>query len=306
MWFAARLSERPGFFCVLQLLVIVYLLIVLAALIFQRRLIYFPTKIPADRVVQAAAEHGFVPWKNPAGQIIGWKFPAGGTATGSVLIVHGNAGCAIDRDYLARPIHDAAAADVFILEYPGYGTRDGSPGKQSFFAAGTEAFELLPDSLPKYLVSESIGVGVACHLAGAQPKEVAGLMLFTPYHDLASVAQRRMPFLPAYLLLLDRFNPAEDLKNYHGPVKMVVAGADEIIPSGSGRQLFADYSGPKTLQITTTKLPNIPRSGGRRFFHSGSKPARRNRPHRNEPHKIRFCVNPPGFFSSMAKPSVIQ
>jgi fermentation-respiration switch protein FrsA (DUF1100 family) len=74
-------------------------------------------------------------------------------------------------------------------------------------------------------------------------------MLFAPYHDLASVAQRRMPFLPAYLLLLDRFNPAEDLKNYHGPVKMVVAGADEIIPSGSGRQLFADYRGPKTLQI---------------------------------------------------------
>ena len=37
---------------VLQLLVIAYLLIVLAALIFQRRLIYFPTKIPADLAVR--------------------------------------------------------------------------------------------------------------------------------------------------------------------------------------------------------------------------------------------------------------
>jgi pimeloyl-ACP methyl ester carboxylesterase len=246
---ATGVSERFKFLRVLLLLVIAYLLIVLAAMIFQRRLIYFPTKIPADMVVQAAAEHGFVPWKNPAGQIVGWKLPATSSPTASVLITHGNAGCAIDRGYLARPIHDAMPVDVYVLEYPGYGARDGSPGKQSFFAAGAEAFELLPDSLPKYVASESIGAGVACHLAGTHPKEVAGLMLFAPYHDLASVAQRRMPFLPTYLLLLDRFNPAEDLKNYHGPVKMVVAGSDEIIPSGSSRQLFADYSGPKNLQI---------------------------------------------------------
>jgi fermentation-respiration switch protein FrsA (DUF1100 family) len=58
-----------------------------------------------------------------------------------------------------------------------------------------------------------------------------------------------MFFLPAYFLLLDRFNPAEDLNDYRGPVKIVLAGADEIIPVGSGRQLFDGYNGPKTLQI---------------------------------------------------------
>ena len=249
MLFATRVSERFKFLRVLQLLVIVYLLIVLAVLIFQRRLIYFPTKIPADLVAQAAAEHGFVPWKNPAGQIIGWEIPAGKTATGSVLIVHGNAGCALSRDYLARPIHDAADVDVFVLEYPGYGTRDGAPGKPAFLAAGEEAFGLLTNGLPKYLVSESLGAGVACHLAKAHSTNVAGLALFMPYHDLASVAQRKMPFLPAYLLLIDRFNPAECLRDYRGPVKIVLAGADEIIPVESGRQLFEGYQGPKILQI---------------------------------------------------------
>jgi hypothetical protein len=249
MWFATRFSERPKFFRVLQLLVIVYLLIVLAALIFQRRLIYFPTKIPADMVVQAAAEHGFVPWKNPAGQIIGWKFPATSSPVASVLIMHGNAGCAIDRGYLAGPIHDAAPVDVYVLEYPGYGSRVGSPEKRSILAAADEAFGFLTNGLPKYLVSESIGAGVACHLAKAHSMEIAGLALFMPYHDLASVAQRKMPFLPAYLLLLDRFNPAECLKDYRGPVKIVLAGADEIIPVESGRRLFEGYQGPKTIQI---------------------------------------------------------
>jgi hypothetical protein len=234
---------------ILQSLLIAYVLVVLAVAIFQRRLIYFPRTIPPGLAERAAAENGFVPWRNRGGQIIGWKLPAVASPTASVLIIHGNAGCAIDRDYFARPIHDAAAVDVYVLEYPGYGARGGSPSKRSFIAAGREAFESLPNDLPRYVVSESIGAGVACHLAKAHSTEVAGLLLFMPYHDLASVAQRKTVFLPAYLFLLDRFNPAEDLKDYRGPVKIVLAGADEIIPATSGLRLFKGYKGPKTLQI---------------------------------------------------------
>jgi fermentation-respiration switch protein FrsA (DUF1100 family) len=228
---------------------IAYSLFVLAVAIFQRQLIYFPRIIPPGLAEGAAAELGFVPWRNPSGQIIGWKLPAVSSPAASILIIHGNAGCAIDRGYLAGPIHDAADVDVFVLEYPGYGAREGSPGKSSLLAAGEEALDLLTNGLPKYLVGESIGVGVACHLAGAHPDEVAGLLLFAPYHQLASVAQRRMPFLPAYWLLRDRFHPADDLRHYQGPVKMVVAGADEIIPARSGCRLFDAYNGPKDLQV---------------------------------------------------------
>ncbi len=233
---------------VLQLLLIAYLLIVLTVLIFQRRLIYFPTKIPAQVIESVAAEHGFAPWKNAAGQIIGWQMPAKTNAVASVLIVHGNAGCALGRDYLAQPIHDAANVDVFVLEYPGYGARPGSPSKDSMVIAAEEAFQLLPANQPKYLVSESIGAGVACELARRHPQAISGLALLVPYDKLASVAQKQMPFLPAYFLLLDRFNPAACLQHYHGPVKFAVAGADEIIGAAAGRRLYEGYRGPKELQ----------------------------------------------------------
>lgn len=228
---------------------IIYGLLCLGVFVFQRKLLYLPTRIPANAVVQAAAEHGFAPWKNVAGRIIGWKIPATGVATGSVLIVHGNAGSASDRDYLAQPIHAAETVDVYVLEYPGYGAREGAPTKKSIDAAAEEAFQLLPASLPKYLVSESIGAGVACDLAQNHPQAVAGMALFVPYHDLASVAQRRFYFLPAYFLLLDQFNPAKSLKSYHGPVKFIIAEKDEIIGPESGRRLFDEYTGPKNLQI---------------------------------------------------------
>lgn len=58
-----------------------------------------------------------------------------------------------------------------------------------------------------------------------------------------------MPFLPAYFLLLDRFNPAACLKSYHGPVQFVVASADEIIGAASGKKLADGYAGPKNLQL---------------------------------------------------------
>jgi hypothetical protein len=228
---------------------IAYVILCVCGCALQRRLLYFPTKIPADVVVQAAAEHGFAPWKNSAGQVIGWKIAAAGTATGSVLIVHGNAGCALSRDYLARPIHDAANMDVFVLEYPGYGARAGSPSKTSFLTAAEEAFQLLPKNLPKYVVSESIGAGVACELAKNHSQEIAGLALFVPYDNLASVAQRHMWFLPAYFLLLDRFDPAACLQSYHGPVKMIIAAADEVIGAAAGQRLFDGYAGPKNLQV---------------------------------------------------------
>lgn len=228
---------------------VIYVLFCVCTWALQRRLLYFPTRIPPDAVESAAREHGFMPWRNPAGRIIGWEIPATGWPAGSVLIFHGNAGCALDRDYIAQPIHDAGGMDVFVMEYPGYGARDGRPSKTSMVAAGEEAFQLLPSGQPKYLVSESIGTGVACELAKNHPAQVAGMALLAPYHNLAAVAQHHLPFLPAYFLLRDRFNPAECLKSYHGPIKFVVAEKDEVIGFATGKKLYAGYAGPKDLQV---------------------------------------------------------
>lgn len=228
---------------------LLYLLLCAAVCAWQRRLLYFPTVQDPRAANEMAARDGFQPWRNIAGDIIGWKLPATGSPTGSVLIVHGNAGCALNRDYLARPIHEAASRDVYVLEYPGYGVRAGSPSMKSILAAGEEAFALLPHHMPIHVVSESLGTGVAAYLAKMHTNQVAGLMLFAPYNKLASVGQRQMPFLPVWLLLRDRFNPEEWLKDYREPVVMVIAGADQVIPPEFGRRLYDSYGGPKRLQV---------------------------------------------------------
>ncbi|MGA3285291.1 MAG: alpha/beta hydrolase [Verrucomicrobiota bacterium] len=234
---------------VLLALAAIYILLALVVMFLQRGMIYFPTKLASNQAKQAAAENGFVPWRNQAGQIIGWELPANAPTTGAVLILHGNAACAVDRDYLAKPIHDAAPVKVFILEYPGYGAREGSPSERSLLAAADEAFQMLTNETQIYIVSESLGAGMAAHLAKAYSARVSGLMLFMPYNKLVSVAQEKMPFLPVWLLLWDRFDPEDWLKDYHGPVKIALAERDEVIPMKFGRQLYETYQGPKSLQI---------------------------------------------------------
>ena len=49
--------------------------------------------------------------------------------------------------------------------------------------------------------------------------------------------------------MLDRFNPALCLKSYHGPVKIVVAGDDEVVGPATGKRLYDSYAGPKDLQV---------------------------------------------------------
>jgi pimeloyl-ACP methyl ester carboxylesterase len=244
-----KLPLRRWLVLALRTFIVGYVLIVAVFALFQRQLLYVPTKLSLDEAEKSAAQTGFVQWRNKSGLLIGWKLSASSVPTGRVLIVHGNGGWALDRIYMAMPIHEAASLDVYILEYPGYGAREGSPGETSFLAAADEAFENLPKNLPVYIVSESLGTGVAAHLAQKYSSAVSGLALFVPYDKLASVAQNHVPFLPAYFLLWDRFDPAAWLKNYRGPIKFIIAGSDEVIPPILGQRLYDGYNGPKIPEV---------------------------------------------------------
>ncbi|HEX7576822.1 MAG TPA: alpha/beta hydrolase [Verrucomicrobiae bacterium] len=187
-------------------------------------------------------------WKNPAGESIGMKRPSSRQpAEGGVLIAYGNASDAISSAHYADAIQSVAAFDVFILEYPGYADRSGSPSQAGLFRAADEAFQSLPTNRPVYLMGESLGTGVAAHLAGTYPDKVGGVILISPYNRLTDVAQYHMPIFPVKWLLIDRF-PSEDyLRNYHGPIGMVVDGKDRVVPEKFGRRLYDGYAGPKRL-----------------------------------------------------------
>jgi len=233
----------------IQALVVLYILILIALFLFQRRLLYYPTKTTLDEAERQAAEIHALPWRNAAGHIIGWKWPAPAIPAATVLVLHGNAGSALGRHYLAQPIRDAGNADVFVLEYPGFGAREGSPSMTSILAAAEEAFDNLPVRAPIYIVTESLGGSPGAHLAKVHSSKIAGLLCLAPYDRLASVAQQTAPFLLPALILRDRYDPLSWLAGYPGPLFIVVAGADEMIPPAAGRRLYDAHTGRKRLLV---------------------------------------------------------
>jgi pimeloyl-ACP methyl ester carboxylesterase len=228
--------------------VALYLVACIGCASFQRWLIYFPPHLTSEQVKESARDAGLECWNNPAGQAIGMKRMASKQpADGQVLIAYGNGSWTVGCAHYANDIQKLAMFDVFILEYPGYANRDGSPSQKNIFRAANEALQLLDTNKPVYLVGESLGSGVAAYLAGTHPGKIAGIILLSAFNRLTSVAQDHMPFLPVWLMLVDKF-PSEDyLRNYHGPVGIMVDGRDEVVPEKFGLRLYDSYAGPKRL-----------------------------------------------------------
>jgi len=227
---------------------VIYMAACIGCAFYQRKLIYFPPRYTTSQVDEAGRASGLERWTNRSGQIIGMKrMSSRQPAKAQLLIVYGNGNWTVGCAHYADEIQSLVEFDVFILEYPGYADRAGSPSEKNIFHAADEALQLLSTNKPVYLVGESLGSGVAAYLAGTQPGKITGTILLSPFNRLTSVAQERMPLFPVWLMLVDRFPSEKYLQHYHGPVGVVVDGRDNVVPEKFGIRLFDAYTGPKQI-----------------------------------------------------------
>ncbi|MCI0748404.1 MAG: alpha/beta hydrolase [Verrucomicrobia subdivision 3 bacterium] len=227
-----------------------YVVCLLALTLAQRRLMYFPCLTSQAELRAAAKRAGFEEWFNSEGQGIGWQRRSrGGNARRCILLFHGNAGCAPDRFHYADAFQAVEPIDFFIMEYPGYGGRPGKPSQSTILRAADDALKAIPATCSLHVVAESLGTGVAAWLAATYPDRVRGLFLVAPYTSMSAAAQKHLPLFPVKVMLRDKYPASEWLKRYSGPVAVLLAGKDEVVPTELGQKLFDAYHGPKKLWI---------------------------------------------------------
>ena len=108
----------------------------LLAYSFQRSLIYYPAHARLETLEPLAEREGLLAWRDAEQRFIGWRTRHGQGRP--VLILHGNAGHALHRSDVVARLRDAGVgAPFYILEYPGYGARPGTPTEDSLVAAAT-------------------------------------------------------------------------------------------------------------------------------------------------------------------------
>ncbi|GAB3384790.1 alpha/beta hydrolase [Lysobacter fragariae] len=195
----------------------------------QRNLIYYPQPTRTD-----AARTDFALVRGDV-TLRGWVVNPGQR---DVLLYFGGNAEAIERnrdDFRSWFPHHT----VYLLAYRGYGASDGTPVEADLFA---DALALHDDVVAHHpganvdVIGRSLGSGVAAQLAARRP--VRRLVLVTPYDSMAEVGQSLYPWLPVRWLARDRFDSVAWLADHKGPVLVVRAGVDAVVPFASTQRLI--------------------------------------------------------------------
>jgi len=73
--------------------------------------------------------------------------------------------------------------------------------------------------------------------------------MLTPWDTLPDLAQNLYWFLPAKWLTKDKYDNIKNLHDFEGPVAVVMAGRDEIVPEKRTKRLYDSLLSVKKLWV---------------------------------------------------------
>lgn len=154
-----------------------------------------------------------------------------------VVLYHGNAGSACDRDFYAN-LFSQAGYGYIIVEYAGYSNDPKPPTHNLIKQNVKDVISYLRENEISNVtvVGESIGTGVAAYHTSLAPPEK--LLLISPFTDLAEIAREHFWFYPTSLLVNNAFDNVANLNGYNGKVMILHGTTDNIIPHQLGGKLF--------------------------------------------------------------------
>jgi len=177
----------------------------------------------------------------------GWLVRYPGAET-TLLWLHGNAGNIGHRVEGIKLLHDKLEANVFIIDYRGYGRSEGTISEAGTYEDALAADRYLRgrkdiDSKRIVLFGQSLGSAVAADLAGRG--ESLALIIEAPFASIREMARAVYPWLPVGPLLRTRYDVVEKIKKVKAPVLVAHGEEDDIVPFEQGKQVFAAASAPK-------------------------------------------------------------
>lgn len=170
-------------------------------------------------------------------------------ARGVLLYSHGAGGNISNRVPFTKAVLSQNYS-ILLYDYEGYGKSTGRPSIDGICRDGLAAYDFLvktknvaPDRI--VLLGESLGGGVACHIA--KNRAVRGTILLSTYYSLPALAAHTYPVFSIYPRALFPANSLDNnlvLNKDHSPVLILHGDADKKIPVCEAQQLFAEATAP--------------------------------------------------------------
>lgn len=150
----------------------------------------------------------------------------------SETLILGFGGNAWNGQDVAEYLHELYPDDnVVAFHYRGYAPSAGSPSAEGLIADAPLIYDAVVERLkPKQIIAVglSIGTGIAAQLSSK--RDLAGLILVTPFDSLKAVAQSMYPWLPIGPFFGHEIDAARPLSKSKVPVAIIQAERDEIVP----------------------------------------------------------------------------
>ena len=141
-------------------------------------------------------------------------------------------------------------ARVYLMNYRGYGRSEGKPGEAVLLNDTLASFDWIHDRHPgtrMILIGRSLGTAMALHLATR--REIAGLVLISPFTSIRDVGAHHFPWLPVKPLLKHPFECIANARNVRTPTLVVAAQLDEVIPGRFTNGLREALGAPSELHV---------------------------------------------------------
>ena len=170
-------------------------------------------------------------------------------ARGVVVMSHGNAE---NRSSIIPTIEmfRRLGFSTLAYDYGGYGGSTGKTSEERCYADISAMYQWLieskdisPDKIVVY--GRSVGGGPSAYLASSE--EVGALILESTFASVPRVAAAHFPYLPAGILVRDKFPSLDRIRDVDAPVLIIHSPEDSLIPFHQGQALFDAAREPKTF-----------------------------------------------------------
>ena len=232
-------------------IIIIYSSVLILLFIFQRSLMYHPQennysgdqlKVEVEKVKITTSDNI---------NLLGWFHKKDLKKFKTIVYFHGNAGKLENRIHKLNHFKDIDI-NFLIIAWRGFSGNKGKPNEKGLYIDGNSTILWLKNLGLKekdiILYGESLGTGVATEIA--QSNNYAGLVLETPFTSMVEAAKNFYPYIPVSLLLKDKYDNQNKIKNINIPVLVMHGEVDQIVPFWMGKKIYEMANQPKFSHFT--------------------------------------------------------
>ena len=228
------------------LIIVTYCLLLTFVFFYQRKLLYHPNfsnHVTGDGLIHSIEKINIKTEDNI--DLKGW-FHLKDLKKKTILFFHGNAGTLDNRIYKLNFLGNLDI-NFLIIAWRGYSGSSGKPTELGLYQDAKSAVNWLnlKGIAEKNIIlyGESLGTSVAIEIG--QNKNFAGMILEAPFTSMVDTGKKYYPFFPVKLLLKDKYESKNKIKNIKFPILVMHGKKDKIIPFYMGEAIYNLANKPK-------------------------------------------------------------